>query len=300
MSTTPPLPPSNNPYAAPPVAGGGYGPPAQPGQSFGQQSQQTFPQSQQTFVQQPPQYQQSFGQQPPQSFGQPAQPFGMPPQADPGPGFAVPPIGPGAVLSCRFCGSIPAVSATVRGHQGFLIRMRFLKLEGPFCRTCGIATHRDMTAKSLWQGWWGVGSSIFNPITMLINLPQRAKFNRLAEPVPGAPGQPMDPGKPLFLRPAILGFLVPIAVIALIVIGVQRDPQYASVGDCVQNTGSIKTPNVSVVDCGSADAEFKIVGKLKDSTNAKDCEQFSDATVSYTEEQGSSKYTLCLAPQPPH
>jgi hypothetical protein len=286
VSTTPPLPPSNNPYAAPPIAGGGYGPPAQPGQSFGQQPQQTFPQ-----------YQQSFGQQPPQSFGQPTQPFGMPPQADPGPGFAAPPIGPGAVLSCRFCGSVPAVSATVRGHQGFLIRMRFLKLEGPFCRTCGIATHRDMTAKSLWQGWWGVGSSIFNPITMLINLPQRAKFNGLAEPVPGAPGQPMDPGKPLFLRPAILGFLVPIAVIALIVIGAQRDPQYASVGDCVQNTGSIKTPNVSVVDCGSADAEFKIVGKLKDSTNAKDCEQFSDATVSYTEEQGSSKYTLCLAPQ---
>ena len=279
MSTTPPLPPSNNPNPAPPAAGSGSGSPAQPGQ-------------------QPPQ---SFGQQPPHSFGQPTQPFGqpgqrfgMPPQVDPGLGFAAPPVG---ALSCRFCGSVPAVSATVRGHQGFLIVMRFLKLEGPFCRSCGIATHRDMTAKSLWQGWWGIGSSIINPITMLINLPQRAKFNQLAEPVPGAPGRPMDPGKPLFRRPAILGFLVPIAVIALIVLSVQGNPKYASVGDCVQTKGTASAPDVAVVDCGSADAEFKIVGKLKDSTNYKDCEQFSDATASFTEEQGSSKYTLCLAPQ---
>lgn len=296
MSTTPPLPPSNNPYVGPPAAGGGYGPPAQPRQSFGQPSQQTF-------GQQPQQHQQSFGQQPPQSFGpptqpfgQPTQPFGMPPQAGPGPGFAAPPVGPGAALSCRFCGSVPAVSATVRGHQGFLVVMRFLKLEGPFCRSCGIATHREMTAKSLWQGWWGVGSSIINPITMLRNLPQRAKFNQLAEPVPGAPGQPMNPGKPLFRRPAILGFLVPIAVIAVIALSVQGNPKYAGVGDCVQNNGTTSAPDVAVVDCGSANAEFKIVGKLKDSTNYNDCEQFSGYTASYTEEQGSSKYTLCLAP----
>jgi hypothetical protein len=271
VSTTPPLPPSNHPYAGPPAPDGGFGSPAQP--------------------------QQSFGQQPPQSFGQPSQPFGQPAQPfGPGLGFAAPPVGPGAALSCRFCGSVPAVPATVRGHQGFLVMMRFLKLEGPFCRSCGIATHRDMTAKSLWQGWWGVGSSIINPITMLRNLPQRAKFNQLAEPVPGAPGQPMNPGKPLFRRPAILGFLVPIAVIAVIALSVQGNPKYAGVGDCVQNNGTTSAPDVAVVDCGSANAEFKIVGKLKDSTNYNDCEQFSGYTASYTEEQGSSKYTLCLAP----
>lgn len=185
----------------------------------------------------------------------------------------------------------------MRGHQGLLIIMRFLKLEGPFCRSCGIATHRDMTAKSLWQGWWGIGSAIINPITMLINLPQRAKFNRLAEPVPGAPGRPMDPGKSLFRRPAILGLLLPVVAIGLIVLGVQGDPQYASVGDCVQNKGTADKPDVGVVDCGSADAEFKIVGKLENSTNYDDCEKFSGFTDAYTEEQGSSKYTLCLAPQ---
>jgi hypothetical protein len=227
---------------------------------------------------------------------QPGQPFGMPTQATPGPTFSAPPIGPGAGPSCRFCGSIPAVMATVRGHQGFLIMMRFLKLEGPFCRSCGIATHRDMTAKSLWQGWWGIGSAIINPITMLINLPQRAKFNRLPEPVPGAPGQPMNPGKPLFRRAAILGLLIPVAIIGLIVFAAQRDPQYASVGECIHNKGTASAPEVSVIDCGSADAEFKIIGKLENSTNYNDCEKFSGFTDAYTEEQGSSKYTLCLAP----
>lgn len=107
----------------------------------------------------------------------------------------------------------------------------------------------------------------------------------------------MNPGKPLFRRPAILGFLVPIAVIALIALSAQGSPKYASVGDCVQNKGTTDAPDVAVVDCGSADAEFKIVGKLKDSTNYMDCEQFGDSTASYTKEQGSSKYTLCLAPQ---
>jgi hypothetical protein len=188
------------------------------------------------------------------------------------------------------------VQATVRGHQGFLIVMRFLKLEGPFCRTCGIATYRDMTAKSLWQGWWGVGSSIINPITMLINIPTRLKFKQLPEPMPGAPGQPMDPGKPLFQRPAILGFLLPIAVIALLIWGNSGSPSSASSGDCVQNKGTISAPNVKVVDCASSDAEYKVVGKLSNSTNSDDCEQFEGYTVAYTEESGSSKYTLCLAP----
>jgi len=275
LSTTPP-PPSNNPYGTPPGSGGGFGPPVQQGQPFSPPAQQGEP----------------FG--PPAQQGQP---FGMPRQPNPGSAFAAPPVGPAAGLCCRFCGSVPAVMATVRGHQGFLIMMRFLKLQGPFCRSCGIATYRDMTAKSLWQGWWGIASAIINPVTMLINLPERAKFNRLAEPVPGAPGQPMNPGKPLFRRAAILGLVVPISVIGLIVVGMQGDADYASVGDCVQNKGTTSAPDVQVVDCGSADAEFKIVGKLENSTNYDECEKFDGFTVAYTKEKGSSSYTLCLAAQ---
>jgi hypothetical protein len=122
-------------------------------------------------------------------------------------------------LQCRFCGAVPAVQATVRGHAGMVLLMRLLKLEGPFCKTCGVAATRDMTAKSMWQGWWSVGSMIINPITMLVNLGTYSKFKNLLEPAPGAPGRPLNPGKPLFSRPEVIGLLVPIGILTAIIIG---------------------------------------------------------------------------------
>jgi len=285
VTTTPPQPPQN-PYPGQP--GPGYGPPQE---QFPQYNQPVPPQGQ---PQGPPQFNQQPGQPfapPPAQYGQPQ--FGQ--QGVQGQPQFMPPAFDNSI--CRFCGSVPAVQATVRGHQGLLIMMRFLKLEGPFCRSCGIATYRDMTAKSLWQGWWGIGSMIINPITMLVNLPTRAKFGKLPEPAPGAPGQPMDVGKPLFKRPAIIMLLIPFALIALIVYGASQSTSNASAGDCVQNTGSASSPNVSVVDCSSSDAEYKIIGKISGSANADDCAaQYPDYTVAYSEERGSSKYTLCLVP----
>ncbi|WP_406055196.1 toxin-antitoxin system, toxin component [Kribbella sp. NBC_00889] len=292
MTTSPPQPPQN-PYPGQP---GGYGPPPeqfpqytqpeQPGQQSGQYPGQ--PQSQQpvqAYQQQP------FHQAPPQP-GQPGQQdqFGQQPL----------PAYPGAQmgLQCRFCGSFPAVDATVRGHQGLIILMRFLKLQGPFCRSCGIASVRDMTAKSLWQGWWGIGSSIVNPITMLMNIGPMQKFKSLPEPAPGAPGRPMDPGKPLFRRPAILGLLLPIALIAVIVIVnlATTTTSEATIGACVVNKGTSSDPNVKVVDCAGSEAEYKIVGKLDGSTDDSKCDQFEGVEASYTVEKSSTKYTLCLAP----
>ncbi|WP_371477388.1 hypothetical protein [Kitasatospora sp. NBC_00315] len=296
MSTPPPqapfdTPPAGpNPYAAPPAGA--------PGQD-------------------------AFGT--PQGFGAP-QRFGAPPAGAPTPGvYGDAPHGYGGVPqgygapqafggpqafgnpqafagpSCRFCGSVPAVQATVRGHQGFVIIMRFLKLQGPFCRSCGIAAHRRMTADSLWQGWWGIGSAFINPITMLINLPQRAKINKLAPPLPGAPGLPADPGKPVFRRPAILGLLIPLIVVGAIVYSAQRDPGYASVGDCVHSKHTVvagvedKDADVVVIDCSDSDADARIVGKVPGTHDGESaCTAFSDADGYYYREQGSDQYTLCL------
>ncbi|MCD0482190.1 hypothetical protein LO771_07125 [Streptacidiphilus sp. ASG 303] len=197
---------------------------------------------------------------------------------------------------------MPAVDATVRGHQGMVVIMRFLKLRGPFCRTCGIAAHRDMTSKSLWQGWWGIGSMIINPITMLLNLPQRAKINKLPPPLPGAPGMPMNPGRPIFARPGSWVLVLPVALLALIVLGAGLDladePSSASVGDCMHNSGSGFNPDMHIVDCGSTQAEFRVVGKIDDATDIQRCEKFADqgARSGYYQQQGSSKFVLCLAP----
>lgn len=288
MTTSPPQPP-HGPYAPPGQPVPQY---AAPG-PYPHQPQHFQPQGQ-PFLPPGPQHQQPFqGQFPGQQ------------QFPSGPGYAAPPVGPGT-LQCRFCGSVPAVQATVRGHQGMIILMRFLKLDGPYCRFCGIATFRDMTAKTLWQGWWGFLSAIINPITILINLIARAKFGKLPAPLPGSPGRPMDQGKPLFLRPEILGLaIIPVGLIMLIVLGAltgdeysgsKGNPENAIVGECVQNKGTTEKPIVRIVDCASENAGFKVVGKLYSTTDSAGCRKFEGYTVAYTEQDGSWEYVLCLAP----
>ncbi|GAA1570126.1 hypothetical protein GCM10009789_24610 [Kribbella sancticallisti] len=243
-----------------------------------------------TLPPQPPQHQNPHPAQPPAGYGPPP---GQPQYEQQYQQH--PPFPQQTMLQCRFCGAVPAVPATVRGHVGLIVVMRFLKLEGPFCKTCGVATIREMTSKSMLQGWWGIGSAIVNPITMLVNLGTYSKFKNLPEPAPGMPGRPMEPGKPLFKRPAVFGLLVPVAVIALLVWANTGKPSSADVGSCVVNKGTDSAPKVKVVDCGSSQGEFKVIARLENSTNAIECEKFEGVTRSYTEQRGSKKYTLCLA-----
>jgi hypothetical protein len=122
---------------------------------------------------------------------------------------------------CRCCGSTPVAHTTFRGHQGFIILMRFLSLKGPFCRDCGLATFRRMTSRTLVQGWWGYGSFVITPITVLINLARRNKVASLPAPQPTEYNfgrQPLDPGPPVLQRPmGIAGVVIGVAVISLVI-----------------------------------------------------------------------------------
>ncbi|GAA3063972.1 hypothetical protein GCM10020000_54400 [Streptomyces olivoverticillatus] len=91
---------------------------------------------------------------------------------------------------------------TVRGHQGILVMMRFLSMKGPFCRNCGTAVVREMSGKTLWQGWWSpVSLVVITPLTLIWNLFIRARINKLPPPVPGQPGPQLDPGIPAAQAP---------------------------------------------------------------------------------------------------
>ncbi|MCM2427429.1 proline-rich domain-containing protein [Streptomyces sp. RKAG337] len=254
----------------------------------------------------PPQYQQGgnpYGQpQPPQGgnpYGQPQPPQGADPFGQQGP-QPYPQQGaqPGA---CTFCGGYPAVHATVRGHQGFLVIMRFLKLKANYCRSCGIATHRDMTTKTLWQGWWGIASFIITPVTLLINLGARGKFNKLPAPT-GGWGPPRETGKPIFGRVGAYGILVPLIVIAAIV-GVNALDKSAStavVGDCMHRGSSSDTnPDLKVVSCTDATAQYKVLavisGEYGDSEAETKCTAAApDFRYAYTESGSGSDFLLCL------
>lgn len=134
---------------------------------------------------------------------------------------AAPPQFAGQQRVCRICGGFPAVEATIRGHQGILVMMRFLHLKGPFCRTCGTAVLRDMTGKTLVQGWWSpLSAPIFTPFTLIWNSVVRAKVKKLPPPAPGQPGPQLDPGAPLLRRPVALGLLVPVGYLIFVVVSI--------------------------------------------------------------------------------
>lgn len=169
----------------------------------------------------------------PSSFGAPQAEasYGAPAQSPSAAPYSVPaqPVhaaggqaGQFAVVSCRMCGSVPAAPATFRGHQGFVIVMRFLSAPGPFCRDCGLATFRSMTSRTLVQGWYGWASFLITPITVLLNLFRRGKVANLSAPQPnpfGPSRPPMDPGPRLLQRPmTIIGLAIPLALIVLIAI----------------------------------------------------------------------------------
>ena len=196
----------------PPTVPPAYGPP--PG--FGQQT--GYPTSPAPYPGSPsPAY-------PPPAY--PAQNFaGAPAPAAPYP-TAYPAAGAGQMpmVSCRLCGSVPAVDTTFRGHQGMVVIMRFLRFEGPFCRDCGLGTFRHMTSRTLVQGWYGYGSFICTPFTVLINLIRRGKVAKLAPPQPnpfGPSRPPMNPGKRLLARPMTwIGLCIPIVVLGLFIFAI--------------------------------------------------------------------------------
>ncbi|MFI1616100.1 hypothetical protein ACH4VT_03780 [Streptomyces lydicus] len=287
---TPPPPHGPHPYAQPPGQPpmGPYVPqqpagpyaPQQPAGPYGQQ-QPTGPYAPQQpaapYAQQPAgpyAPQQPAGPYAPPGHPAPAQaPYGYPqqphPHAQPGP------------VGCQFCGAQPAVQATVRGHQGILYVMRFLSRSGVFCRSCGLATYREMSAKTLWQGWWSPLSVVITPITLLVNLGPRSRFHALAAPVGGFRPS-LDPGKPLLRRPETLLILIPLALLALaltvlFVIGLFADDSHSeplttgagqgkaqtlAVGDCVRNDADWPDQDLRAVDCGSADAQYKVSRRL--------------------------------------
>ncbi|MFH9349308.1 hypothetical protein [Kitasatospora sp. NPDC017646] len=164
-----------------------------------------------------------YGAPPPPGYGYPGppppeQPYGAQPA-----GYGYPPPYPMDGEHCRFCGGFPAVRATVRGHQGLVVAFRMLRMHGPFCHTCGTATVRDMSARTLVQGWWSWVSPLLTLITLLMNLGAHNRIKRLPPPVPGTHGPQLDPGAPLGSRPHMAMLLVPLSLLTtgiLVVTGV--------------------------------------------------------------------------------
>ncbi|WP_225824555.1 LppU/SCO3897 family protein [Streptomyces naphthomycinicus] len=241
-------------------------------------------------------------QQPPGPYQH--QPAPYPPA--PGPGLG-PGSGPGP--GCEVCGAMPAAPVTVRGHQGMVVIMRFLRRGGVLCRTCGLAVFRQMQSDTLVRGWWGALSMLITPVVLLLNLGALARIRKLPPPATAAWRPPLDPGRPLLRRPAGLIGLVPLTALALVVIAVpvlvlvggsteegsgvkfqprkNRDP--LSVGACAHNDREWPHQDLRNVPCDSADAQYLI-------TEPKDGYCATGDYIAHLQYSVDGESTLCLHP----
>lgn len=234
-----------------------------------------------------------------------------------------------STVYCQFCGSVPAANLNFRAHRGLIIVMQYRKMLGPFCRDCGVAAFRQMTAESLVQGWWGPFSFLIaNPVTILTNLVNRVRIGALAPPDPGSPALAAYPAKPLLRRWEILGLLVPLAPILLILFASSSsdsdtrgssspypsppvrtypasDPRNAKVGDCVRDKykGNLnaKYPELEIIPCSDPRVQFVVLGRVAGALPEFECgrqypaaDKVYSAIPSYANGYAAADYALCL------
>jgi hypothetical protein len=207
------------------------------------------------------------------------------------------------VAACQMCGATPAAPVTVRGHQGMLVVMRFLKREGLFCRTCSLASFRDMQADTMVLGWWGPLSLVITPFVLLSNLSTLSGIRRIPEPVTAGFRPPLDPGKPVFRRPAGILALIPVGLLglavfaftALLLVGLvvggsdTADHPTLTVGSCARNDTAWPEQHLEPESCDSSDAELRVTAPADGACPA-------GGYVAYPEYSEDGSTSLCLRP----
>ncbi|MFF7968415.1 hypothetical protein ACFZC3_24040 [Streptomyces sp. NPDC007903] len=153
--------------------------------------------------------------------------------------------------------------------------MRSLKRQGMFCRTCALSVFREMQAETLITGWWGLLSVVITPFVLLANLSALSGIRRMPAPVTPGWRPPLDPGKPVFQRPAGVLALIPLGVLGLLVTlvtgvmlaglvpglvpGLSESRTNLTTGSCARNDGSWTEPDLKTVPCESDDAQYRVM-----------------------------------------
>ena len=156
----------------------------------------------------------TFPQQPDQRQALGYSPAAYGPVVAGAPAFA-PQAAPPLYVTCRFCGCRPVLDAKARGHRGMIILMQFRSVGGPFCRSCGLAVTRKLSADTLVQGWWGAASFFITPVILLLNVLLLNRLASLPQPNPGST-RTADPGPRLVARWQMIGLMIPLLVLLLV------------------------------------------------------------------------------------
>lgn len=171
------------------------------------------------------------------------------------PPFATP--ASGLEAKCQVCEATPAIPVRLLSHQGMIVLYRQITYRGIFCRDCGLSLFRRVMNRTLLVGWWGIISFFLNSYAILVDLVAWTKLRALAEPVRMSGKPPLDPGRPVFLRPGLWVTAAAIAILAAYggAVSARNDINTFStadrqlIGTCVENVGST---DVRAASCAGA------------------------------------------------
>lgn len=119
-----------------------------------------------------------------------------------------------------------------------------------------------------------------------------------------APYSPVPPQQPKRKNWKLIRSIVIVVVVAGFAIGgyiaSRDDANTASVGDCMHRGSSSDTdPDLEVVDCGSAKAQYTVLAKIKGdftqtTADTKCAAEANDYQYTYTETGDGDNFLLCL------
>jgi hypothetical protein len=131
---------------------------------------------------------------------------------------------------------------------------------------------------------------------------------RLVDAVPPAPPKKRSRKAVVWITVGIVGLLLICGLGGALLVGVanlrSNSVANASVGECLGGTTSteLDADKMTKVDCGSAEAKFKVVGRIEDKTSAEreaSCEGVAETDfVFWTGREGGKGTVLCLQEAP--
>ncbi|MEU6222199.1 hypothetical protein [Streptomyces sp. NPDC047042] len=126
--------------------------------------------------------------------------------------------------------------------------------------------------------------------------PQQPYPPHQGAPFQGVPVPPPAPANRFGKKLLRIGVFI---VVAIAIAGgkwyfSQSDAETTSVGACMHNDGTDNDADLNEVDCTSKDAQFKVVEKFDNTSDANKCEAVKEATISYYQQGSNHDVVLCL------
>lgn len=136
----------------------------------------------------------------------------------------IPSLRPPQDGECECCGYTPAVRVTFQSVASLAIIYSVGTRKGWMCRSCGLATFRQLVGRTLLLGWWGVGLFAI-PVILLANALRLRRVLRLPAPLFRLPEvtapapMPLDPGRPMLARgTGIFGLVITALLLGSVVL----------------------------------------------------------------------------------